>query len=348
MKVSFVSSQAISSALRYQTARLQADLTNATKEMSTLRVADTGLALGARSSISVSLHREMERLEGITDSNELASARLKSTQLGLQQLTDAASDLLSNFSSTLSGAGDASIAQQQAEKLLSLMSSVLNTNLNGENIFAGINTDVRPFNDFLDTSSPNRVAFDTAFQGHFGFSADDPATANIAAADMDAFLAALETDMLGNAGWQNWSNATDQTISSRITLTETAQTSVTANIPGFRKLALAAATVAAAFGGDIGKEARTAVLEHGIKFLGEAVTDLANQQGYTGVTQQRLTQANERISMQVDLFKGSIQSLEGVDEFEAAAKVNGLKTQLEVSYSLTASMQKLSLLNYLS
>ncbi|MBW7947651.1 MAG: flagellar hook-associated family protein, partial [Sphingomonadaceae bacterium] len=110
MKVSFVSSQAISSALRYQTARLQADLTNASKEMSTLRVADTGLALGARSSISASLYREIERLEGITDSNELAAARLKSTQLGLQQLTDAASELLSNFSSTLSGAGAPSIA----------------------------------------------------------------------------------------------------------------------------------------------------------------------------------------------------------------------------------------------
>lgn len=348
MKVSFVSSQAISSALRYQTARLQADLTNATKEISTLRVADTGLALGARSSISVSLHREMERLEGITDSNALAAARLKSTQLGLQQLTDVAGDLLSNYSSTLSGAGDASIAQQQAAKILSLMSSVLNTNVNGENIFAGINTDVQPFNDFLDTSSPNRAAFDAAFSSHFGFAAGDPATAGITAADMNAFLATVETDILGNAGWQNWSNATDQTISSRITLTETAQTSVTANIAGFRKLAVAAATVAAVFGSGISEEARAAVLEHGIRFLGEAVADLANQQGYTGVTQQRLTQASDRISMQVDLLKGSIQSLEGIDEFEAAAKVNGLKTQLEVAYSLTASMQKLSLLNYLS
>ncbi len=349
MKVSFVSSQAISSALRYQTARLQADLTNATKEMSTLRVADAGLALGARSSISVSLYREIERLDGITDSNELAQARLKSTQLGLQQLTDAASDLLSNFSSTLSGAGDASIAQQQAEKALALMSSVLNTNVNGENIFAGINTDVRPFNDFLDPASPARVAFDTAFVSYFGFAPTDPAAAGIAAADMDTFLTTIvEPDILGDAGWQNWSSATGQTISSRITLTETAQTSVTANIAGFRKLAMAAATVAAIFTGDIGEGARKVVLEHSLKFLGEAVTDLANQQGYTGVTQQRLTQANERISMQVDLFKGSIQSLEGIDEFEAAAKVNGLKTQLEVSYSLTASMQKLSLLNYLS
>ena len=89
MKVSFVSSQAISQAMRYQTSRLQSDLVKTTKEMSTLRVADIGLALGARSSISVSLHREIDRLNGIVDSNELAATRLKATQIGLKELTDA-------------------------------------------------------------------------------------------------------------------------------------------------------------------------------------------------------------------------------------------------------------------
>ncbi len=348
MKVSFVSSQAISQAMRYQTSRLQSDLVKATKEMSTLRVADTGLALGARSSISVSLHREIDRLNGIIDSNELAATRLKSTQIGLQELTEAASDLLANYSTALTDAVDPTIVQQQAEKVLALMSSVLNTNLNGENIFAGINTDAKPLNDFLDPASPNRAAFDASFAAHFGFPADDPAAAGITSTDMDAFLASIESQFIGAAWSPAWSQATDQTITSRITLTETAQTSVSANIPGFRKLAMAAATVAATFSGPLSDEARVAAVEHGIRFLGEAITDLANQQGYTGVTEQRLKQASERMSTQIDLFTGSIHDLEGIDEFEAAAKVTNLKTQLEISYSLTASMQKLSLLNYLS
>ena len=348
MKVSFVSSQAISKALRYQTSRLQSDLTKATTEMATLRVADTGLALGARSSISVSLHREIDRLKGITDSNELASARLKSTQLGLQELTEAAGKLLEDYSTALSGAGDPGIAQQQAEKTLTLMASVLNTNLMGENIFAGINTDVTPFKDFLDPAAPNRTAFDAAFNAAFGFDADAPAAQNITAAQMETFLAGVESQFTG-AGWKGtWSLADDQQITTRITLTETAQTSVSANIDGFRQLAMAAATVAATFSGQLNEDARAAILEHGIRHLGEAVSQLANQQGYTGVTQQRLAQASERMSMQIDLFSNSIRNLEGVDEFEAAARVTSLKSQLEVSYSLTASMQKLSLLNYLT
>lgn len=359
MKVSFVSSQAISQAMRYQTARLQTDLAKATKEMGSLRVADVGLALGARTSISVSLHREIDRLKGITDSNELAATRLKTTQVGLQQLTDAAGELLSDYSTALSDTASPTIVQQQAAKVLTLMSSVLNTNLMGENIFAGINTDVTPFNDFLDPASPNRTAFDDAFieappAGFgFGFGPDDPAAADITKEQMEAFLTGIEQQFFAQPPdddqWKdNWSKATDQQITSRITLTETAPTSVSANIPGFRKLALAAATVAATFNGSLSSEARAAILEHGIKFLGEAVSDLANQQGYTGIVEQRLSKANERLSMQVDLFNNSIRDLEGVDEFEAAARITGLKTQLEVSYSLTASMQKLSLLNYLS
>lgn len=343
MKLSFVSSQAITQAMRYQTARLQSDLVTATKELGSLRVADVGLALGARAGVSVSLHREMDRLKGLIDSNKLAATRLEMTQVGLRQLTDAASSLLADYSTALSDAVDPSVVQQQAEKVLSMMSSVLNGNLGGENIFAGINTDAQPFMDFLDPGSPNRVAFDAAFAA-YPFA--DPA--EITAAEMEAFLASVEPQFTG-PGWQGvWSQATDQQITSRITLTETALTSVSANIPAFRKLAMAAATVAATFSAPLGADARTAVVRHGIALLGEVVADLANQQGYTGVTQQRIDRANERLSMQIDLFSGSIQDMEGIDEYEIASRVTGLRTQIEISYTLTSSMRQLSLLNYLS
>lgn len=343
MKVSFVSSQAITQALRYQTSRLQADLVKANKEVGTLRVADAGLALGARTGISVSLNREIDRLKGLIDSNKLASTRLETTQLGLKDLSDAATALLGDYSTGLTGVVDPSIVRQQAGKVLSSMASVLNGNVMGENIYAGINTDVQPFRDFLDPASPNRVAFDTAFAA-YPFA--DPA--NITKTEMDAFLDSVEPQFLG-AGWQGtWSQATDQQITSRITLTETAQTSVSANAPGFRKLAMATAIVAATLDDTMSKEARTAVINRGIALLGEAITDLGNQQSHTGITEQRLDKANERLTMQINLFSGTIQDLEGVDEYEAATRVTNLRTQIEISYSLTSSMRQLSLLKHLS
>ena len=55
--------------------RAQSELTKAQKEVSTGRVADVGLALGARTGQSVSFERDLDRLKGIVDSNALVSAR---------------------------------------------------------------------------------------------------------------------------------------------------------------------------------------------------------------------------------------------------------------------------------
>jgi len=348
MKVSFVSSQAISQAMRYQMARMQTDLVKANKEMVTLRVADPGLALGGRTGISVSLHREIERLNGLIDSNALATSRLDSIQVGLRQLTEATGDLLAAFTTAYSGASDPKIAKQEAEAVLATLTSVLNGNLNGEHLYAGINTDVKPLANFLDPTSQNRIEFEQAFVTAFGFAPDHPDAEFIDAADMKDFLDNVIEPQIVGAGWEAyWSTATDQEITSRITLTETAQTSVSANIPGFRKLAMAAATIAATFGGPMGNGARDAALDKAIALLGEVVNDLGSQQGYTGITQQRIERANERMSMQIDLFKISLNNLEGVNEYEVATRVSGLMAQLEISYSLTARMQQLSLLKFL-
>lgn len=343
MKVSFVSSQAISQAMRYQMQRIQAQLVTATKESVEGRFADVGLALGARTGMSVSLHREIDRLKGLTDSNQLAASRLDSTQIGLQDMTEAAQKLLSAYATASSSASEPKIARQEAESVLALMTSVLNANLNGEHLFAGINTDVKPLNDFLDPASPNRIALETAFST-FPFA--DPA--NITDVEMNAFLDSVEAQFTG-ADWNtNWSTATDQQITSRITLTETAQTSVSANITGVRKLAMAAATVVIGLGDDLNQAARDALLERSISMIGEAITDLANQQGSAGITQQRIEKANERMSMQVDLFSKALINLEGVDEFEAVTRVKGLEAQIELSYALTARLQQMSLLKFLS
>lgn len=343
MKVSFVSSQAISQAMRYQTQRLQSDLMVAQKELTSWRYADVGLALGARTGVSVSHHREIERLSGLIDSNQLASSRLKATQLSLQDLTRGAEDLLADYTTASSGSSAPRIARQQAESILSMASSVLNANLNGEHIFAGINTDMKPIADFMDPNSLNRQALDTAFQS-FPFADRN----DITEAEMTAFITSIEDQFLGN-DWHNlWSSATDQQITSRITLTETAQTSVSANMAGIRKLVMAAAIVVVGFEDTMSKEGREVLINRGIELLGQSVADLANQQGYTGITEQRIERANERMSMQTDLFKKSLIDLEGVDEYEASTRVTGLLAQIELSYSLTARLQQMSLLKFLS
>lgn len=349
MKVPGLASSTISQALRHSMLRSQGELVKAQKEVATGKYADIGLALGARSSQAVSFARDLERLNGIVDSNALVSSRLSSTQEALKQLSAAAQDFLSTLTASASGDAAGAVTLESARGMLESLTSILNTSVNGEHLFAGINTDVKPINGFSDPGSPGKAAFDAAFLAHFGFAQNDAAAANITAAEMDAFLtAAVEPQFLGT-GWQaNWSNATDQRIASRIALNETTETSVGANHEGMRQLAMAAATIVDLFSSNVSTAGKQALIDRAISLVGEAVGDLAGLQSATGVIQKRVADASNRIGMQVDLFERHLLDLEGVDPYEASTRVADLLSHIETSYALTARIQQLSLLRFLS
>lgn len=347
MKATFVSSSAVTNALRYSMLRQQSELIKAQKEATNFYVADIGLALGARTAQSVTLHRDLERLDGIVDSNGLVSSRLSATQKSLNEVGKAAQTFLASLTSSASGDAGYALTQKAARGTLDTLTSVLNTSLNGEYLFAGTNTDVKPINDFK-AGSPAKAAFDTAFQTHFGFTQNDPAAQSISAAAMDGFMTAVVEPMFLGAGWQaNFSNATNQGITSRITLNETTEASVSANNVGIRKVAMAAAMISDLLDSNVGQAARGALVTRAVSMIGTAISDIGQLESQTGITQQRVTNATDRIKMQMDLFERHIINTEGVNPEQAATRVTDLISMIEKSYALTARIQKLSLMNYL-
>lgn len=349
MKAVAVSSASISNAMRYSQMRTQVDLVKAQKEMDTGRVADLGLALGANTSQSVNFHRDLDRLNGIVDTNALVAARLTSTQDALGQIVATAQSLISSMTVAVSGDMADSVASESGRAALQSLTSLLNSSLNGEYLFAGTNTDVKPLNDYLAASSPAKAAFDAAFLAHFGFDQNDPAAANISQADMEDFIANGMEPLFTGAGWQaDWSNATDQQIVSRIALNETAETSVSGNNEGIRKVAMAAALITEAFSGNLSAAAKNAAAAKALALAGEAVADLGRLQSQTGIVQNRVADASTRINTQIDLFERHILDLEGVDPYEAANRLSDLTDHLNTSFALTARIQQLSLLNYLT
>jgi len=349
MKATGVSSAALTNAMRYQQMRMQTDLVNATKESQTGKVADVGLALGGRTTQAVTFQRDLDRLNGIIDSNSLVAARLTSTQDSLGQLSDVAQNFLSALTSAVSGDASSSITQTAGSTALQQMTSILNTSVNGEYLFAGTNTDVKPVSDFTAAGSPAKAAFDAAFTSYFGFPQTDPAAQNITSAQMDDFITTkVEPQFLG-AGWQaNWSSATDQQITSRIALNETTQTSVSANEQGIRKLAMAAAMVSTLFTGNISKAGQSTIVSRAQKLVGEAIGGIVQVQSEAGLAQKRVSDASDRMKTQVDLFEKHIIDLEGVDPAAAATRVADLTQHIETSFALTARLQQLSLLKYLT
>lgn len=348
MKASYVSSQAVTQALRYSMTRMQSELVTAQKEVATLRVADPGLALGARSGQSVSMARDIARLGVLVDSNQLVASRLSATQDALSLLTTRAEELRSTLTAASSGSSGPAVAQADGTAMIETLTSILNTSINGEHLFAGTNTDIQPIADFTDPASPNRIAFDLSFVATFGFAQTDPAASGITAAQINDFLTNVVEPQFMGAGWAaNWSSAADDPIVSRIALNETVQTSVTANISGVRKLAMAAAITSGLLIADLNTGAANAVINRGLALVSEGIAEITDQKAQTGLTESRIAKASERINMQIDLFEATIQDMEGVDPYEAASRVSALITQIETSYALTARIQGLSLLRFL-
>lgn len=347
MKISFISSHNISQSLRNQLARMQSDLMKAETEIATNRIHDRGLTLGARTGQTISFARDIARLEGITDSNALVSGRLSATQNSLGQLHDVAKDFLSALTTAYSDPTVIGTAQSQAVAALQSFGALMNGTFNGEYLFAGINTDTRPINDFSDPASPNRAAYDAAFLAHFGFAQDDPAAAGITAAAMDTFFTTVVEPQFMGAGWSNWSSAADQVITSRIALNETTNTSVSANGEAIRKLAMAAATVSDLLQAPLNTGAQSAVLDRAVGLVSEAMAGIAAIQSDTGILENRVTAASERIALQVNVFKTNVRNMEGIDPYEVSSRISQLLSQIEISYTLTARIQQLSLTRFL-
>jgi flagellar hook-associated protein 3 FlgL len=348
MKTTFISSQAVSNAMRYQVLSMQQELAKAQTEVTTGKLADPGVTLGSRTGQAVSLSRDVDRLNGLVDSNNLISTRLTATQDALGQINDLTQTFLSALTADKGSGVASTVTQEAAQTALSSVTSILNTSVNGEYLFAGINTDVQPISDVGADGSLAKQALDTAFQTHFGFPPSDPAAANITAADMNNFVDQLVADQTTDPEWtNNWSKATDQPITSRISLNETAETSVSANSVGTKKFMLAAAMVSNFMQGNLSEGARDALVDKASDLITDSLTDSASQQAKLGLTQNKVSSATDRIKAQVDLFQRNLIDLEGVDPYEASTKITSLLGQIETSYALTARMQQLSLVNFL-
>ncbi len=348
MKTTFISSYNTNQSIRTHLMRMQAELIKVEREVVTGRVADAGLELGSRTGFSISLQRDVERLSTIIDSNALAGSRLKATQSGLQTLADLAQTFLATMTAATSGVVDKSIAVTEASSAISTMTGVLNSSLNGENLFAGVNTDVTPINDFFAPASPARLALEGAFNTYFGFPHTAAAAATIDETSMQTFLTTVvEPQFMGTDWTTNWSNATDETITARITLNETTSASVSANDDGVRRMMMAVASVAVFLDGNLNANAQKAVVEHSASMSGLAISGIAQTQAQTGIVENRITTASERLQMQINIFEGKISDLEGVDPYDASTRVSTLLAQIETAYTLTSRIRQLSLVRYL-
>jgi flagellar hook-associated protein 3 FlgL len=348
MKTTFTSTSAIAEASRLTIMKLQSQLTDAQKEVSTGRYADVGATLGAKTGQSVSLRQEATRLQAMIDSNGLVSTRLDATQAALKATAQDAQSFLDQLAAAPNG-NIQTLLQSEAKTSLSTLIGSLNTQLNGAYLFAGINADVKPVAEYDQTPpAANRQAVADAFSAAFGFSQSDPQAADISADDMQTFLDTSFADLFTESGWKtSWSSASDQNVRSRISTSELIDTSASANDEPMRQLASAYTMVADLGTANLSPGAFQKVVAKASQLTAQALQGLTAVQADLGNAQQRVTSADSRMTIQSDLITNHLNALEGVDPYEASSRLSSLMTQVETAYAMTARIQKMTLLNYL-
>jgi flagellar hook-associated protein 3 FlgL len=347
MSANYISTLMLSSALRSSITNNQSALSKATKEATTGRFADVGVELGTSTGRDVALRADMSFMDQIVDTNELVSGRLDVTQNRITQLGSTAQDFLKNLIAARDADSGARMILPSASANLQDLVGALNVSYNGSYLFGGINTQNAPIANYA-AGSTSKNAVDADFLSTFGFSQSSGSVSSITPAQMQNFLNTSFDAEFASPAWNtNWSSATDQVLSSRISTTEVVDTSVSASEPGFRKLAEAYTMLSDLGNTNLSKDTFQVVVDKAISLVSGASNDLAVLGGSVGSIQQRVSDATDKLKIQHDILNEQVVAMEKVDPAEASVRVNTLQNQIETALALTARLQKISLINYL-
>lgn len=352
MNVNSISTSTLSTTLQGAVGKIQTELTKVATENSTGQIADIGLTYGQQTGQNIALHNQMADLTALTSANAVAASQLDGAAnalTSLQGLAQTMNTTLVQNATTASSSVAATALQQQAAGALQSYAELMNTAVGGVYVFGGLNSGAAPIAQYAQTpASAAQTSAQNAFQSFFGFSTASSQVATITATQMQSFLSGPFAALFSGASWSSdWSSASSTAISSRIDANQTVTTSVSANQSAFQDMAQGL-TMISEFGGlALSGGAYAALVAAAQTAMNSSDNGLTSVGAAVGTMQNQIKQANSAIELQQNVLTAQINTREQVNAYDVASRVSQLSTQLQAAYSLTAQIQKLSLVNYL-
>ncbi|MDH3027860.1 flagellar hook-associated family protein [Methylobacterium fujisawaense] len=350
MKTSYISTATLWNSPRAGAARLEAEIAKANAEMvQGGRYADVGLELGHRTGTDINLRQEVDDLKAQQSRNNITGLRVSGTYDALTQIrTDSESFLALVTPGKLFSSNGAETVKEASSRLSALIAH-LNSAVAGQFLFSGIDTDRRPIADTQSVPpAAAKLAFAQAFQAAFGFAPGTlPAATNITATQMQAFLDGPASALFADPQWgATWSGASNVNIRSELAGGETAETSVNANVQAVRQLAMLY-TVGSEIGlTSLAPSTQSIVYDKMRDLASHAAFNLTQIQASVGIVQSRMKAADNLLDSKIKFLTLGYSNLESVDLAEIRTRQENLKADLQVSYSLTSEMRRISLIDY--
>jgi flagellar hook-associated protein 3 FlgL len=328
---------------------LQSQIAQSTAEIASGRKSDPAREMGVGASLLYRLYDDIQQGDAIKNTTALAGERMKTMQTAMTSIgkiledTSAQilqSDALKQQSYNTLGA--------DTPDILASIADLLNTDFQGQKVFGGTDSAARPISNIADLPTRMKAILDTAVAANGG-AALDAATVQDVMDQID--------DVFGGAGsafytdYYTSASKTDDGTPNLVRIGEgqTLAYDVRGDNAAFKD-AMHALALTSLLGGDNSKlteAAKTALASRAGELMRGAQTNLTTLAGTLGTKEARLEHVATIQERTVSAATSQINTLEGADYYTLSDRVSMLKIQLQATYSITAQLQTLSLVNYL-
>lgn len=351
MNVRNVSTMGLGLLSRQSIADTQKQLLVLQQEQATGKHFDVAGKLGALSSRDILLRESYNDAQSYLLNNKTLSARIEVTQHSFGKLTSNGNDFITKIVAALNGETAKGFMPSAAADLIGNIESALNTSFGGRSLFSGTAVDAQALqlSHLANTGtgySPMEVIQNI-------IAAKPPVVDAASLADLltgPDGIASVFDSTHADADYHFGStfyNGNDQDIAAKIDETTTVPGGARANEEGVRLMLRAAYTIAAIDPESMPDAQYRQVLNSAMADIQAGMFKVQQTQAVLGLSEQSIERAGERHSLMSDLMAKQINDLEQVDPYETAVRLSHVMTQIESTFSVTARINKLSLINFL-
>ena len=346
-----ISTLAVHMQLNSSINRIQRSLFDAQKEMSSGRKADVMamVADGAREPIN--LRTMLAETEEYQSTATLTASRLDS----MQRVMSGVNDVVTNArTQALTGRDAVSrrYLEDMANGAIAQVTSLLNTQLAGRSLFAGIRLDTKPLQEANTVNAASGFSPMQAMQQVIaanGPITDAASALNVVtgADGLDAIFGDSHSN--GNLNFSStfYNGATTGTVTARLDHGYDLDYGVRADNQAFRQVLEGIYMLAAVPYGSIPDDAHVAWQDEAVTRINAGFQGIIDTAGDLGFKQQMVQEATDRHEASRGFLNNRVANLEAADPYETAIKFSQLQTQLESSFAITTRLANLTLTKFL-
>lgn len=347
MSMSSISTLSLARQVRNNVRTTQSEMATLQQELSTGRKIDVAGSLGSGTASLLALRNSYSEIELFKTQMTAQAARLRTMQEAMTAVRNAAtvvSDLALTASGLVSDTTSATI-DDAAKNAISTITNMLNSSISGRFLFGGVAFDKQP------VQGPDQaLAAPSPFAGQTPTGLVTAAIAALPpvtdAASADAMVNAMDTWFETNFNDIFFHGSTDPVVA-RAEGSVTITYGATAGDPAVKDMMKGLYLLATIPSESVNDAAYQQVAKRAWGLISSSTAQMTETQSKLGLEEQQVELTQSRLDVQKTLVNGQIVVLEEADPYEATLRLDVLKNQLEATFAMTASIGRLSLVNYL-